>query len=619
MKFRFNYKALITMVLTIVCFYFLIMFVETWLNTNYEDTVNWRNERKDTVYLNVLVVYSLFLVLLGVINRYVISFFLTNLLVLFLAMMSFYKFSFLSENLYPWDLLLYNNVINLLPNIYKEIDMTKLILGVIVAMIVIGIIIIFTRMKKPSRLIRLNLWVRFIFVGLGVAYLSAFIFYRTVPKIEKSLKDVGITNITFNQNKNYEQNGFLVTFLLNMQSAIVVQPKGYSERKITEIIDQLEKVEMMTTEGPRVQPNIIIVMNESFWDPTLMEKVEFSKDPMPNVREHQSGQILSPTFGGGTSNVEFEALTGFSNVFLPTGSVPYQQYIKNSIPALPGYLSELGYKSFALHPYPKWFWNREEVYEHMGFEQFIDIDGLENPIYKGPFVSDHQVTNSIIEMTEDHDEPVFVYAITMQNHTGYAEDKYDKFDIETRTPKGVDEVYNILLRSYTQGVVDADIAFKELIDYYDKSDEPTIVVFFGDHLPAIGHDYRLYKIVDYVPRGAGESQWEVEDFRKTRETPLVLWNNYGAEIPEVETMSPSFLAPAIFDLAGMEKPLYYTLLEQFESVMPGYTKEVKVDSTGKLHSATPAEVKQIEQDYQLIQYDLLFGGQYSRERLFGGK
>src|SRR5690606_1038841 len=140
---------------------------------------------------------------------------------------------------------------------------------------------------------------------------------------------------------------------------------------------------------------------------TSMENLEFGTDPMPTVREHQTGEILTPTFGGGTSNVEFEVLTGFSNMFLPPGSVPYQQYIKNELPAMPRYLAENGYQTTAIHPYPKWFWNREEVYKHLGFEKFIDIDGFSDPLYKGPFVSDEQVTNTIIEQTEQSKKPVF--------------------------------------------------------------------------------------------------------------------------------------------------------------------------------------------------------------------
>ena len=284
------------------------------------------------------------------------------------------------------------------------------------------------------------------------------------------------------------------------------------------------------------KPNIIIIMSESFWDPTSIESLEFGTDPMPTVRKYQKGEILSPTFGGGTSNVEFEALTGFSNMFLPPGSVPYQQYIKNELPALPRYLNGLGYETKAVHPYPKWFWNREQVYKHIGFEEFKDIDGFKDPFYKGPFVSDEQVTKTIIEQTEQTEEPVFTYAITMQNHTGYNSDKYPEYAVETHTPPEVDPVFNLLLRSYTQGISDADAALKQLIDYYETSDEPTLVVFFGDRLPAIG---RTINSSNRPATYRTDKETSTGNSKTTRTCTRRLWSSGTISEPKYRTWAQS--------------------------------------------------------------------------------
>ena len=280
---------------------------------------------------------------------------------------------------------------------------------------------------------------------------------------------------------------------------------------------------------------------------------------------------------------------------------------------MPKYLKGLGYDTLAIHPYAKWFWNRENVYKHFGFNEFLDDASFKDPIYKGPFISDEQVTKTIIERTDASDDPMFIYAVTMQNHTGYAEDKYENFDVQTTVPEGIDDVYNVLLRSYTQGVYDADKALEQLIAHYKDSDEPTVIAFFGDHLPAIGQDYRLYKIADFVPRGLGESQWDVGDFEKTRSTPLMMWNNFDAPIPDIDHLSPNQLGPAVFTMAGIRKPAYYELLEQFGAEMPGFTRDVKIDADGKLSRETPANVKKLSKEYQLLQYDLLFGKQYGKD------
>ncbi|MDW0108857.1 LTA synthase family protein [Sporosarcina aquimarina] len=614
MKFKFSMKSFVAMIIAVVWFLVLVIGVESFLLGSYDDAMDWVKEMPAAYILNALIGFALFLVLLGIINRFLISFIVTNLVVILLPVFSYFKFSFLGENLYPWDLLLYNNVLNLLPNIYKQGNVGGALVWIVVVLAVLVGLFVYMLKKRPRPIMRLPWWVRVIFVGMGAVYLCAFIFYRTFPNMETALKDAKMSNITFNQEKNYETNGFYGAFMLNMQSAIVLAPNGYSKGAIEDIVKRLEKDAVVPNSATDKKPNIIFVMNESFWDPTLLEKIQFDPDPMPFIRENQTGWLLSPTFGGGTSNVEFEVLTGFSNNFLPVGSVPYQQYVKDKQPAaMPNYLKGLGYDTLAIHPYAKWFWNRETVYKHFGFNEFLDDKSFTDPIYKGPFISDEQVTKTIIERTEASDDPMFIYAVTMQNHTGYAADKYEKFDVKTTVPEGVDDVYNVLLRSFTQGVYDADKALEQLIHHYKDSDEPTVVAFFGDHLPAIGQDYRLYKVADFVPRGAGESQWDLGDFEKTRSTPLLMWNNFDAPIPDIDHLSPNQLGPTMFTMAGIRKPVYYELLEQFGEKMPGFTREVKIDADGNLSRETPAEVKKLSKDYQLMQYDLLFGKQYGKD------
>lgn len=567
-----------------------------------------------------MIVFSLFMIFLGLFNRFFISFIVTNALVLALAVFSYYKFSFLSEFLYPWDLLLYNNVLNLLPDLYDTINMTQVILAFAAIVALVATVFVFLFIKKPRGWIRLNPWLRTGFIVFGSACLFVFIFYRSIPEVEETLKEAGVTNMTFDQERNYKTNGFYLTFLLNMQSAIVLPPRGYSEDNVMEVVDELDAIEQQSNSVKAEElPNIIIIMSESFWDPTKLVGTTFKEDPMPTVRSFQKGEILSPAFGGGTSNVEFEALTGFTNMFLPTGSVPYQQYIKTEIPSMPNYLSRLGYQTTALHPYAKWFWNREEVYKHLGFEKFIGIEDFSEPLYKGPFVSDQQVTDSIVAETEANEDPSFIFAVTMQNHTGYDEDKYEEFTVELETRTEVEPVFNLMFRSYLQGIADADAAFNNLIDYYATSTEPTVVVFFGDHLPALGQDYKFFRQDGYLPAGPGETNWELEDHLKMKSTPLAIWNNFDAEVPELGTISPSFLPPAIFDTAGIEQPLYHRILENFAAEMPGYTNAIKIDADGKLYQVTPDKVEPAKRKYELIQYDLLFGDRFSEEKLFGGK
>lgn len=609
-------KNSLALIFTVIYFGIFVMMLEIRLHGVEADRMGWIMTTGTTAYLlNVLILFMVYLIMLAVTNRFLVSFIITNILAAGLAAVSYFKMNFLGENLYPWDLFLYNNVINLLPNLSEQINLTRILTMAAIGLAVIVGLIVFIRLKKPPRLVKFPWWGRVAMALVGLLVLSSFIFYRSFPFAGQMLEDrFGILNRTWNQNDNYTANGFFVAFLLNTQSAIVLPPSGYGMNQMAGIEREIGKEAGEASKAAAGdRPNIIMIMNEAFWDPTLLsDDLKFSRDPMPNVREMQSGWFLAPVFGGGTANSEFEVLTGLTNAFLPNGSVPYQQYVTRDIPALPHYLKSYGYRTLAVHPYPKWYWNRESVYQHFGFDDFLDIDRLDNPEYVGPYVGDKEVTREIIRQVETSSDPLFLYAVTMQNHISYNPGRYEEVKITSEGGSLSSDMRSIV-DLYAQGVLDADQALKDLME---SLEEPTVIVFFGDHMPSLGLDYQAYKEAGYVPPGTGEEGWELEDTYNMRRTPLVFWNNFGAPIPEVDTLSASFVAPYALEMAGIEKPLFYTFLDQMDDVMPGYTREVKVDGEGNIYHVTPDDVDPLRQKYMHIQYDILFGDQYSRETLF---
>jgi phosphoglycerol transferase MdoB-like AlkP superfamily enzyme len=135
------------------------------------------------------------------------------------------------------------------------------------------------------------------------------------------------------------------------------------------------------------QPNVVLILSESFWDVPQMKNVRFDPDPIPNFRSISStfggGRLISPTFGGKTALVEFEILTGNSMALLPKGSVPYQQYLKNPIPSVVWEFKKNGYETVAVHTYEKTFFNRANAYPLLGFDAFIGKEDLSHPKYRG--------------------------------------------------------------------------------------------------------------------------------------------------------------------------------------------------------------------------------------------
>lgn len=606
-------KLLYTIVFAAVVAGALLICMETFIRGDFLEAKKWMEESYNPFVLNYLILFVFFLLFLGLFNDLLFSTFAFTVFILLLSFINRYKHMFLGENLYPWDVLLYQQMFNLFPELIKEVDKVKLSIAAVGLVLIITALILLKK-KINFFVFRLSFLKRLALIVVSVALIISFFIFRSTP-LKYLFNELQITNINWNQETNYKTNGFVLSFVLNTESTLIFPPQGYGKENILNTVKDLKS--KLPAEKPektlKQHPNIIFIMSEAFWDPTRMESVPFSEDPMPTVRKNQVGWLLSPQFGGGTANIEFEALTGLSVSFLPTGSIAYQQFVGRPIPSLVSVLKEQGYESTAVHPYYNWFWNRENVYKNMGFNEFISLDNFKDATYRGPYISDKEVNTKIINKTESTDKPDLIYAVTMQNHGPYEKGRYKDVKIKIDDSALSDES-KYSLETYTQGVVEADEAFAELIDYYQKSEEPTIIIFYGDHMPFLGADYLTYKEAGFV-----KGEWSLEEYQRMRQTPLVVWNNFSDEKVELPSISPSFLGPHILDLAQIEKPLYYRFLEEFNKQMPGYTASVKNDAAGKLYKLTPEAVKPLEDTYLRLQYDLLFGKGYGKETLFGSE
>ncbi|WP_258000453.1 sulfatase-like hydrolase/transferase [Bacillus sp. Marseille-P3661] len=609
-----NLKLLLLFLLFAIFVGVVLFGMESYIRRNFSYGFEWISAHTNPFILNYIILFLVFLVFFALFNDFLISFTVFSFVMLTIAVIDKYKFLFLGEYLYPWDVLLYQQLFNLLPQLLNEITLKHYLIAIVTVIIAVLAIWLFKKFM-PFFNIKMGWISRIVLLLVSVGLIISFFFFRSTP-LKGVFASMGIENINWNQATNYNINGFALAFVLNTESTIIFAPQGYSEENILQTIDELEKIlpneQAVSTTELEQKPNIIMIMNEAFWDPTLLQAVNFSKDPMPTVRSNQSGWLLSPQFGGGTANIEFEALTGLSVSFLPTGSIAYQQFVSRPVPSMASLLRDQGYNPVAIHPYYSWFWSREKVYPLIGFDQFISLDNFEGATYRGPYIADQEVNKRIISQTEKSEEPVFIYAVTMQNHGPYEKNRYKEVDVTVESsilsPESIDS-----LTSYTQGVVEADRSLEELINYYKKSEEPTILVFFGDHLPFLGANYLTYLEAGYI-ESAGP--WSLEEYQRMRATPLVLWSNYMVEKVELPVMSGSFLPPYIMELAQLEKPLYYQFLEHYSGQLSGFTTSIKTTPNGELYKDTPDDVKSLEDIYSRLQYDLLFGKQYGVPRLF---
>lgn len=576
------------------------------------ETLQWRIQAPDIFLLNVMLAGSIMLMAYGFIGTLFPS---TALAVALLALMSFvheYKLRLIGEPFFPWDVVLNREGMN----IASAVTGSELWLRAAGATAVAGLLVIlrFT-LRKPYRI---KLQTRVLFLLLPAALLLSF--GLKAVWIHGLLDRAGVNEITWNQQENYKDNGLLLAFTLNMKNAVITKPAGYGEAAIAAIAQEMESLEKGANEVQAAsskeasrEPNVIMIMNEAFWDPTLLQDVTFNQDPLPTIhrlqKEQTSGYLLSPQFGGGTSNVEFEVLTGLSMSQLPAGSTPYQQYIDEPLPSLASLFGSKGYSTKAIHSYEGWFWNRDQVYDLMGFDAFKSLSDFVQPEYRGAYVADAEVSRSIIREVESSKEPMFIYGVTMQNHGPYNDNRYGTTKLQAKGPLSDESLQ--LLETYAQGAYDADQSLKLLMEHFEESEEPTVIVFFGDHLPMLGDNYDVYREAGFI--GSTDSdEWSSEELKRMRSVPFVIWSNYrAAQVKDtVPLLSTSFLGSYVLDRLSMDLPLQWQFTSHLSEQAPGLLRNLVVDGQGVLYETPPDSMKQALENYRSLQYDLLFGEQF---------
>lgn len=601
---------------------FLLAIAVEWMaRGSLQEAWSWAGSNPGIFRLNLYLALSVLLVFYSLIGSLFPSLAVSAALLFLFALISYFKTKLIGEPFFPWDVILNQEGMNIIPLVTGRSALLPIGAAA-------GAVLVLFLLRLAFKRYAVAWYVRTAFMAAAIVVLGSFALQSSWTT--RLQYQAGVAQIIWNQQENYSNNGQLLAFTLNVKNSIISKPAGYGEAALSSIADNMAAKRQWVSATDSIQgrtiaegqptvgktlkkaPNVIFIMNEAFWDPTLLPGITFAEDPIPTVRKLQQASatpdyMLSPQFGGGTSNVEFEVLTGLSNSFLPSGSVPYQQYISRPLPSLASFFESKGYKSLAVHSYEGWFWNRNNVYKWMGFEGFKSIDHFVEPEYRGAFISDEEVSRSIIREVEASEEPVFIYAVTMQNHGPYNDNRYGdaSFPFEGNL---TDEARQIL-NTYTLGARDADKSLKLLIDHFEQSGEPTYIVFYGDHMPMLGYDFDVYKQGGFIESSQMEN-WSLEDLRRMRSVPLVTWSNFPAEGENGTVISASFLGSYALNALGYEPPGQFAFGAELYRQVPGLLRNLTVDQDQNLSQAVTEEYKGLVDDYRLVQYDLMFGQQY---------
>lgn len=441
-------------------------------------------------------------------------------------------------------------------------------------------------------------------VCLGACGIFFYGFYQT-----ELLDRLGIKDYQWNQKLALEDNGALLSLVYSTKYLILEVDENYSPNTALEIMTQNARREK---EASDTRPNIIAIMNESFTDFSVVGNLETNEDYLPfyhsliGADNAITGNLVTSTFGGGTCNTEYEFLTGGTMAFFPSGSVVYQQYLRDALPSLVTTLESQGYSTAAVHPFYSHCWNRKKIYPLMGFDRFLDITAFEGARtmggYMGNSVSDESNYDKLIEMYEEKeaDERLFVFNVTMQNHGGYANISGCDWNIEITNFSGTypdAENYLSLAR-------ESDAQLERLFDYFSKASEPTIIVFFGDHQPNLSDAFyaELY--------GIPETELSLAQIQNKYKTPFVIWANYDIDEATLGDLSANYLSTLLLETAQLQMPLYNRYLAQLKARLPVININGYATADGTYHSfEEETNSTNRVNGYRSVQYNLMFDAQ----------
>lgn len=466
-----------------------------------------------------------------------------------------YVMKFRSTPFVPWDIF----SVRTATSVAENYDFTPDLRMVIVTLIFIAAIVLSRFLKKAPKI---KLQVR---LGtLLVSVLVTCLFVNTLQKEDFQTKHY-LYPFLFTPAYMTEVNGMAVTFAMNLAYVVVDKPQGYSAEDAKKTLESYEKTED-TKQDTQDLPNIIVIMDEAFSDLAVLGDLQTNEDYMPFMHKMQQGQKNTITgyaqvsvCGGNTANSEFEFLTGDTMAFLPSGSIAYQQYIKQDTPSLASYLKSLGYATYAQHPYYANGWDRERVYPLLGFEHMDFIEDYTNVSYVRKYISDASDMQHIIDTYENKEagKPAFIFNVTMQNHGGYT-DVYPNFENDIQAQYNSDA-----LNQYLSLIHKTDAALEDLVSYFSKVDEKTVIVFFGDHQPsdAVANQIEMASGVD-------PSDMNSEQQKKRYQVPYLVWTNYDMGEASDQNTSLNYLSAQVLKAAGVPTSAYQNYLLELSNTYP---------------------------------------------------
>lgn len=554
--------------------------------------------RPAVIVLSYGVILLAELLLVGLTSRYRLGIYLSHTLFMIMAITNHLKIFFRGDPFVAGDL------ISVTEAVHSINKLTFLVSNRLLMALLLTLIFLLLFWYAPVRLQGRRLRAALLAGGLASLVLFSGLVIRNTGLLSQYLN---VRRYPWNQMMNYKVNGFVISWVQSTASFNVQEP--VYQKPLPADLYQVPASALRTTATPG-QPNIIAIMSESFGDFDNIRQIETSEPVTPFFDSLVArpgtlhGNLLVSVFGGGTCNTEFEFLTGSSMLFFTEGSLPYNSYFNGPTHGLPGLLRQQGYRTVAIHPYLRTFWDRQLVYPNIGFERFISLEDFPAGGLVRNFVGDEADFAEIIRTYQQKSpaERLFIFSVTMQNHFPYYSTEEImaglRYNIKLPGLTGAEsvELYLSMLRQ-------SDDALRQLFTYFADVQEPTLIVLFGDHLPGSHNSFNNFYETLF---GKTFAEFNLKDTRKLYETPWLIWANYP--LPKTaltDLTSPNFLGTEVLRLAGAAESPYFANVAALNQDVLAMNNKMVLTRNGRLYDLEhiPSSLVRKLDRYWAYEYD----------------
>ena len=542
--------------------------------------------RKRFILFNAILAFAIFLLFHIITNRIKWAAMLTYVVVIFASALNYYIDVFRGEAASAADVFCIGTAANVAGN-YKVVCTPEILRCVLVGLIILTLL---TWLPKETPVFR-----RKIRLLYDVIAALAFVFIIWLFAVSDWPNTQGVKVKLYRPVKSYRTHGELLNFTRSFYYMIVNTPEDYSSEACYELMDQLGyESDPADYDDGQENPNVIFILNESLSDFSGYEELGLTEDPLPYIHSLKGqdnaivGNLYVDVFGGRTANTEYEIQTGNALYYMPENAVPFAMYVREPQPAMSWNLQDMGYSGIeAFHPYHASGYSRPRAYPFLGFERFVTLEDIKSELkpedYIRSWVSDsadfRYITKLYEEAKAESDAPFYMYNVSMQNHGAY-DKQFDNWeqDIEITGEPFKDLKAIADTKQFINLTQFSDEAFHELTDYFEKVDEPTVIVMYGDHLPNFINDF--YDTLWGKRTG-------VEKFKKYT-TPVVVWANYdinkdGRYDQLFEDISVNYVTAEVMNVAGLPMTAYQKYLVDLKEELPVISTVGLLDAEGNYY------------------------------------